>query len=69
MFQALSGGKCIGNWKHPINYWRSDKKIGSEAFAHFFGASATGNTIKLESIEAIFPNDYKEFLKMVGEMT
>ncbi len=68
LFEALSGGKCKGNWKHPSDYWRSDKKIGSEAFAHFFSASVTGNNTKLESIQAIFPNAYEEFLKMVGDM-
>lgn len=68
LFEVLSGGKCIGRWRHSPGYWKSDKKIGSEAFAHFFSASATGNNIKLESIQAIFPNAYREFLKMVGEM-
>lgn len=42
--------------------------IGNEAFAHFFSASAINNNRKLESIQAVFPNAYEEFLKIVGEM-
>lgn len=68
LFDALSGGKCRGSWGHSPDYWKSDKKVGSEAFAHFFGVSVTGNQTKLEAIRAIFPNAYEEFLKMVGEM-
>ncbi len=68
LFEVLSGGKCIGRWRHPPGYWKSDKRIGSEAFAHFFSASVTSNNVKLESIQAIFPNAYGEFLKIVGEM-
>ena len=68
LFGALSGGECKGNWGHAPDYWKSDKKITSEAFAHFFSASVTGNNIKLETIQAIFPNAYEEFLKMVGDM-
>ncbi len=68
LFDALSEGKCKGRYGHKREYWKSDKIIGSEAFAHFFSASATGNTIKLESIKEIFPNAYEEFLKVIGEI-
>ncbi len=67
LFEGLSGGKCMGKWKHGLDYW-NDGKIGNEAFAHFFSASVTNNKIKLESVQAIFPNAYKKFLKMVGDM-
>jgi len=68
LFDALSEGKCKGRYGHKREYWKSDEIIGSEAFAHFFSASATGNIIKLESIKEIFPNAYEEFLKVIGEM-
>lgn len=68
LFGALSGGKCRGRYGHRIEYWKSDVIIGNEAFAHFFSASAINNNRKLESIQAVFPNAYEEFLKIVGEM-
>lgn len=61
--------ECVlGRWRYSPGYWKSDKRIGSEAFAHFFSTSVTSNNMKLESIQAIFPNAYGEFLKIVGEM-
>ncbi len=68
LFEALSAGECKGKWGHDADYWSSDKKIGSEAFAHFFSATVTGNNTKMESIQAIFPDAYREFLKIIGEM-
>ena len=70
LFEALSGGKCKGKWRHKKQYWESggDKRIGSEAFAHFFSASIINNEIKLEMIKETFPTGYEEFLKMVGDM-
>lgn len=68
LFDALSGGKCKGKWRHKEQYWESDKKIGREAFAHFFSASIINNEMKLERIKETFPTGYEEFLKMVGDM-
>lgn len=68
LFDALSNGKCKGIWGHKKQYWKSDKKIGREAFAHFFSASIINNEIKLERIKETFPTAYEEFLKMVGDM-
>lgn len=68
LFNALSGGECKGRYGHKREYWKSDATIGNEAFAHFFSASVIGSNVKLESIQAVFPNAYKEFLKIVGDM-
>ncbi len=68
LFEALSDGKCKGRFRHGKGYWTSDRVIGHETFAHFFSASITNNEIKLEAIKGIFPNAYKEFLRIVGEM-
>ena len=68
LFAALSAGECKGKWGHDADDWSSDKKIGREAFVRFFSATVTGNNTKVESIQAIFPNAYREFLKMIGEM-
>lgn len=68
LFEGLSGGKCKGRWQHRNGYWSSDEIIGSEAFAHFFSASIINDKAKLAIIKQIFPNSYKEFLRIVGEM-
>lgn len=66
LFDALSGGKCKGHYGHPKGYWKSERVISKEAFAHFFSASALDNKIKLAKIKQVFPNAYDEFLRLVG---
>lgn len=53
--------KC-GNG-HDEKYWRSnDKRLGKEAFAHFFEAYARSDKEKINLLTSIFPSGNKLFL-------
>ena len=68
LFDALSGGKCKGYYRHSKSYWKSDAIIANEAFAHFFSASVLNNEVKLADIKQVFPNAYDEFLRLVSDI-
>lgn len=62
---GITENKCVGDWHHPAKYWNSDTKLGAEAFAHFFEATARNDAEKLEIIINAFPQAYDMFLKML----
>lgn len=64
LFGALSNNQCVGGYRHRKEYWTSEQIIEKEAFAHFFSASTINSKIKLDAIKEVFPNAYKEFLRM-----
>lgn len=65
IISGITHCKC-GNG-HPKDYWRNDNnRLGAEAFAHFFEATARNDEKKLQNLAAIFPNGYKMFLEMIG---
>lgn len=52
---------------HKKEYWlENSNRLGREAFAHFFEATARNDEIKLQQLTNVFPNSYKIFLKMIG---
>ena len=62
---GITKNKCVGNWQHGNKYWNNDTKLGAEAFAHFFEATARNDAEKLEIIINAFPQSYDMFLKML----
>ena len=65
IISGITHCKC-GNG-HPKDYWLNDNnRLGAEAFAHFFEATARNDEKKLQNLATIFPNGYKMFLEMIG---
>lgn len=62
---GITKNKCVGDWRHPAKYWTNNTKLGAEAFAHFFEATARNDSEKLEIIINAFPQAYDMFLKML----
>ena len=68
---GLSNKQCEGRWGHPASYWSGSKehgipdKVNNEAFAHFFEASMSTDSTKLDYLKEVFPNAYKEFKSIV----
>ena len=62
---GITQNKCKGNWKHKTDYWNNSNNVGSEAFAHFFEATARNDINKLTVIKSLFPNSYQMFLSMI----
>lgn len=68
---GLSNKQCEGKWGHKSSYWAQGKehgvpeKVNNEAFAHFFEASMSTDSKKLDYIKEVFPTAYEEFKKIV----
>jgi len=68
---GLSGKKAEGRWGHDAAYWARGKEhgipqqINNEAFAHFFEASMSTDSTKLDYLKEVFPTAYKEFKSIV----
>ena len=63
---GITNNECVGRWQHPNEYWnRSSNNISSEAFAHFFEATARNDATKLKLIQSLFPTAYQEFISMI----
>lgn len=61
IFGSLTGCRCQGDWGHHITYWEADSsRVEKEAFANMFEASI-GDSKKLETMKAFFPNAYARF--------
>ena len=67
LFGGMTGNQCVGQWMHDTpGYWNSPNRLEREAFAHFYSASVR-DTEEVEIIKSVFPNAYKEFLKLLEE--
>ena len=70
---GLTGNECVGRWLHDDSYWSGKTehgvpdKVNNEAFAHFFEASMSTDSTKLDYIKEIFPNAYDEFKNIVRD--
>lgn len=68
LFGGLTDNQCKGRSGHEIDYWKGEHALAHEAFAHFFGATATNYEIKLDVIKQTFPTAYEEFIKILNEL-
>ena len=67
LFGGMTNNQCVGSWLHEeLGYWEKPNRLEREAFAHFYSA-AVRNTEEVKIIRSVFPNAYKEFLKMLEE--
>ena len=65
---ATTGNKIrVSGRQHKPQYWKAPGKLEHEAFAHFFEATARGDTDKLEIIQTVFPNAYEAFINAIRE--
>ena len=49
------------------SYWEYDPtRVPNEAFAQFFSAQMTGDTVEIEKMKEIMPNTYAIYMEMVG---
>ncbi|MGN0665682.1 MAG: phage minor capsid protein [Huintestinicola sp.] len=62
---GITQNECKGRWGHNTKYWDDSNKLGAEAFAHFFEATARNDNYKLTVIKALFPDSYRMFLSML----
>lgn len=69
LFSAMSGGKCAGDYCHnKPGYWSKPGRLGREAFAHFFEAMSRRDSGKIDILKQSFPQAYKMFEDMIGEL-
>ncbi len=67
LFGGMTDNQCIGKWGHDSpGYWKQPNRLEREAFAHFYSACIR-NTEEVEIIRSVFPNAYKEFLRILEE--
>ena len=69
---GLSKNECVGRWLHDTDYWRGKQhgvpeKVNNEAFAHFFEASMSTDSAKLDYLKEVFPTAYAEYKKIVRD--
>ena len=69
LFGAMSGGQCVGDYCHnKPGYWNKLGRLGREAFAHFFEAMSRRDSGKIDILKQSFPQAYKMFEDMIGEL-
>lgn len=66
LFGGMTKNRCVGNFFHQETYWNKKYSLEHEAFAHFFSATALGYKDKIDAIKDVFPEAYKEFIKIVS---
>lgn len=67
LFGGMTGNQCVGQWMHDApGYWNSPNRLEREAFAHFYSACIRKSD-EVEVIRSVFPNAYREFLKLLEE--
>ncbi|MBQ8054493.1 MAG: minor capsid protein [Lachnospiraceae bacterium] len=64
---ALSNNECVGDYSHPIGYWKAKHSLEREAFAHFFEAYARNDVEKQELLKIVFPNAIAVFQLMLED--
>ena len=67
LFGALSNNECVGDYSHPIGYWKAKHSLEREAFAHFFEAYARNDVEKQELLKIVFPNAIAVFQLMLDD--
>ncbi len=64
---GLSNKSCAGKWTHEEQGYYTKESISIEAFAHFFEAGMSNTDDKINYIKEVFPNAYKEYLKIAQD--
>ena len=69
LFGGMSENQCVGSYYHnKPGYWEESGRLGREAFAHFFEATCREDSVKIDILKQSFPEAYKIFENMIGEL-
>ena len=63
---GLTANKCVGRYRHDVEYWEQNNSLEQEAFTHFLGMTMTGSQENIAAIKSVFPNAYSEFIATIG---
>lgn len=62
---GLTNNKCVGDYRHEVEYWKKKNKLEKESFAHFFEAFARLDTEKIEALSQMFPHATEQFWNLL----
>ncbi len=66
---GMSDNELVGSYRHRLEYWQKQGRLGREAFAHFFEAVSRNDAVKTEILRQTFPEAYQMFENMLEELT
>ena len=68
IIDGVSNGKYQPSYGHDVGYWDKDpSRVANEAFAQFFSAQMTGDTVEMEKMKELMPEAYDIYMDMVSK--